>query len=335
MIMSIEKKVLVTTVPFGKASTYPLELLESSGLDVVINPIGRRLKPEELGEMIGEFDAVIAGTEPINESVLKRACKLKQISRVGIGLDNVNLSLAKELGIRVCYTPEAPSPAVADLTVCLMLSLLRGVGMSNMRLQNKIWERFTGKHLSEITIGVVGLGRVGERVLNRIACFGTPRILVNDINPNFELGRRFKIEWVSKSQLFSEADLITLHVPLSHKTKSMVDSEVLASMKSSAYLINTSRGGIVNEGDLYDALISNGIAGAAMDVFEDEPYEGPLCGLQNVILTPHLGSMTGECRARMEIEATEAVVEYLCNGVVLREVPEEEYLLQRTAGSVL
>jgi D-3-phosphoglycerate dehydrogenase / 2-oxoglutarate reductase len=321
-------KALITTVPFAEKNQLPIEMLESSGIEYVINPLGRKLKENELAELIVDYDILIAGTEPITKNVLNNANKLKIICRVGIGLDNTDLNAAKNKGIKVCYTPEAPSPAVAELTIGLMISLLRSIHLSNMEMHDGKWKRYFGKRISEITIGVIGVGRIGGRVIRRLVPFGTPRILVNDVIKNDNACSNYKLEWVDKEYIYREADLITLHLPLNMDTNNMINNSVLELMKESAYLINTSRGGILNEKDLYNALRNNIIAGAAIDVFKDEPYNGKLKELDNCILTSHMGSMSIDCRSRMEIEAVEAAVAFANNKTIPNIVPKFEYKTQ-------
>jgi D-3-phosphoglycerate dehydrogenase len=195
------------------------------------------------------------------------------------------------------------------------------------------WNRYFGRRIAEVTIGIIGVGRIGARVLRRTQGFGTPRLLVNDVLPTLELNREFKLEWVSKDIIFKQADLISLHVPLTLKTKDLVGVKELGMMKPDAFLINTSRGGVVNEKALYHALKENKIAGAAIDVFEKEPYQGPLAELGNCLLTSHMGSMSLDCRTRMEIESTEEAIRFLLGKPLLSPVPKEEYDLQREFGS--
>jgi len=323
-------KCLITTVPFGERNRFPLEILEANKISYLINPYNRKLKEEDLLKLVteGNFECIIAGTEPITKKIFDAAPALRHISRVGIGLDSVDLISAKEKGIKISYTPDAPAPAVAELTVGLMINLLRGVQISNAQLHQGIWKRHLGRRISEITIGIIGLGRIGTRVLRRLKSFGTPRLLVNDILPNLELNREFKLEWVSKDIIYKEADLISLHVPLTKETNGMIGIKELESMKKDALIINTSRGGIINEKDLYKTLSSSHLSGAAIDVFEKEPYDGPLARLNNCILTAHMGSMSIDCRTRMEIEATEETIRYAREKDLLSEVPQFEYDIQ-------
>lgn len=322
-------KALITTVPFGDKNRLPLDVLEGAGIEYLINPTGKKLTEQKLAEMVADFDVIIAGTEPITDYVMSKAKNLKMISRVGIGLDSVDLLAAEKRGIKVSYTPDAPSPAVAELTIGMMITLLRSVHLSNLQMHQGVWNRYFGKRIANATIGVIGLGRIGTRVLNRLSVFGTPRLLVNDINRNQELDHKFKLEWVTKETIYQEADIISLHLPLTVNTKNMICREQLEMMKSDASIINTSRGGIINEKDLFDVMQSGHLSGAAIDVFDNEPYSGDLLEIERCLLTAHMGSMSIDCRTRMEIEATEEAVRFLLGNPLEGEVPEEEYAVQR------
>ena len=321
-------KVLITTVPFGDKDRMPLDLLEAAGIDYTINPLNRKLAENELADMIKDFDVIIAGTEPITDKVMARATKLKLISRVGIGLDNVDLLSAKRRGIIVSYTPDAPAPAVADLTVGLIICLLRCVHVSNAQMHAGQWQRYFGRRIAEVTIGVIGVGRIGSRVIRRLGGFGNPRILANDLKPDHEFDQEFAMEWVSKEDIYRRADIITLHLPLTAQTRNMIRERELRMMKPDALLINTSRGGIVHERDLFNAMKRGHLAGAAMDVFEQEPYSGPLAEIERCMLTSHMGSMSVDCRTCMELEATEEAIRFLTGQPLKDQVPQEEYDIQ-------
>ena len=322
-------KILITTVPFGHQSKLPIELLDSLDVEYLINPLDKKLTENELAEMIPDYDIVIAGTEPITEYVLSKAKKLKMISRVGIGLDSIDLLSAKKRGIKVSYTPDAPAPAVAELTIGLFISLLRSVQLSNLEMHNGSWKRYFGKRIANSTIGIIGLGRIGSRVLNRLTVFGTPRLLVNDLVLNSELDRKFKLEWVDKETIYRESDIISLHLPLTKATKNMVTKKELEIMRPDASIVNTSRGGIINEKDLFNVMDSGHLSGAAIDVFDKEPYEGDLQKINRCLLTSHMGSMSIDCRNRMEIESVEEALRYVKGEVLKSEVPKEEYDSQR------
>ena len=322
-------KALITTVPFADKSLLPLEQLNAAGIEYLINPLNRKLTENELADLVTDFDVIIAGTEPITDYVIESASKLQMISRVGIGLDSVDLLAAERRGIKVSYTPDAPAPAVAELTIGLMITLLRSVQLSNIRMHKGEWERYLGKRIANTTIGVIGLGRIGTRVLNRLKAFGTPRLLVNDISPNSDLDRKFKLEWVDKETIYKESDIISLHIPLTKATKNMITKKQLEMMKSDAIIINTSRGGIINEGELYDVMQAGHLSGASIDVFEQEPYDGKLIEIDRCLLTAHMGSMSIDCRTRMEIEATEEVIRFARGETLKGVVPEDEYKVQR------
>ena len=181
-----------------------------------------------------------------------------------------------------------------------------------------------------MTIGIIGVGRIGSRVIRRTKPFGTPRFLVNDINPSKRSDLiDFKLDWVSKEKIYKEADIISIHTPLTSATKNMITKDNLLSMKKDAVIINTARGGIVNEQDLYEVMQDGHLSGAAIDVFDFEPYKGRLREIQRCILTAHMGSMSVDCRTRMEIEATEEAVRFLTKQPLQSLVPEEEYAVQR------
>lgn len=321
-------KILITTVPFGTENTLPLELLENQKIDYLINPLGRKLNPNELIEMVHDCEVIIAGTEKIPRKVLMAAKNLKLISRVGVGLDGVDLNAAKELDIAVSYTPEAPAPAVAELTIGMMLALLRNIHVANDQMHKGEWNRYFGKRIPEITIGIIGTGRIGGRVIRRISAFGSPRILANDLNPNSNITNKLKIEWVDKQKILRESDLVTIHLPLTTKTKNLITRKELALMKPDAVIINTSRGGIINEQDLFEVLTNGHLAGAAIDVFEKEPYEGNLIEVQRCLLTCHMGSMSKDCRSKMEIEATEEAIRFFTGVPLKNRVPTSEYIAQ-------
>ena len=321
-------KVLITTVPFGEKNRLPLDLLEKSNIEYLINPLNRKLTENELTEMLSNFDAIIAGTDKISKKVMDNASKLKHISRVGIGLDGVDLIEAKKRGIKVSYTPDVPAPAIAELTLGMMLTLLRSTHVSNSQMHQGKWHRIFGRRLSNVTVGLIGVGRVGVRIIKHLQSFDSPKILANDVS-NLVKEYNLPVQWTDKEQIFKEADIITLHLPLTGLTKNLIKKEHLMLMKKDAIIINTSRGGIINEKDLYNVMKSGHLSGAAIDVFEQEPYNGPLREIERCLLTSHIGSMSIDCRVKMEIEATEEAIRFLEGESLKREVPEEEYNVQK------
>jgi len=322
--------ILITAFPFG-ISSKTIQQLDAIGVPYQANPYRRRFTEAELISHIKDSSILIAGTEPITAAAMDAAPKLRLIAKVGIGLDNVDLNAAKERRIAVTYTPDAPAPAVAELTIGLMVDLLRGISRANQLMHGKQWSRILGRRIDELTVGVVGVGRVGRRLI-RILRGGFPnaRVLCNDLEPDEKFAREVgRLEWVTKPQLYSESDVITLHVPLTQTTRGLVGDREMALMKPTAVLINTSRGGIVDEQALASALRSERLAAAAIDVFEPEPYAGILTDVGECILTCHMGSMSEDCRIAMESESVEEVVRFIKGESLRQLVPESEYLLQR------
>jgi len=206
-------RVLITTIPFADKNRLPLDLLENIGIEYLINPFNKKLTENELVEVVADFDVIIAGTELITKKVMDAATNLKMISRVGIGLDSVDLLEAEKREIVVSYTPDAPAPAVAELTIGLMLTLLRSVQLSNMEMHNGKWHRFFGRRLSEVTIGIIGIGRIGAGVLQHLQGFGSPKILVNDISYDNNLDKNLTLNgWIKG--LYTNQQIELLSTPL-------------------------------------------------------------------------------------------------------------------------
>ena len=214
---------------------------------------------------------------------------------------------------------------MAEFTIGLMIHLLRHASRADRMMHFKRWHRFLGRRLDGLTVGVVGAGRIGKRVI-RILRGGFPgvSILANDIEPDLAFGKQFDVRWTEKSELFAVSDIITLHVPLTGLTRRLITKPELQTMKPSAVIINTARGEIIDEDALAAALSSGRLAGAAIDVFADEPYSGILSGIEQCILTCHMGSMSEDCRAAMEIEAVEDVLRFVRGEPVKQRVPEPE-----------
>jgi len=329
---SLPRRVLVTTVPFGTIDPTPLQLLKAAKIECVINPLGRKLKASEVGDMIRDFPVIIAGTEIISAEAMESAAGLKAICRVGIGLDGIDLMAARRLGVSLSYTPNGPSAAVSELTIGHMISLLRGVAEADRGLRAGQWQRVTGRRLGCSVVGVVGVGRIGKRVIRHLqGGFPGVRILANDIKPDAEALAIPGVEWVEKEMIWRDCDVITLHVPLTAQTYGLVGAKEFAAMRPEAVLINTARGGIANEVALADALRSGQIARAAIDVFVEEPYVGELIEFDRALLTCHMGSMTVDCRVRMEVEATEEAIRFLDGVALANPVPEDEYIIDAGA----
>lgn len=287
---------MITTTSFAEYDDSGLELLRQNGLKIVLNPYKRKIKEEEIIELARGAIGIIAGTENISRDTLMKLPDLRVISRCGAGLDSIDLAAAKELSIEVLNTPDAPTIAVAELTVGLILSLLRKIIAMDVLLRAGKWEKMMGNLLNGKKIGILGFGRIGKKVAALLGPFGCS---ISYYDPLVEPGVTGSNR-LSKEDLIKWADILTVHV----STKELVLGKgELSSMKKGAWLINVSRGGNVDESSLYELLKDGYLGGASLDVFENEPYRGSLKELSNVILTPHIGSYAKEARVKMELEA--------------------------------
>lgn len=302
-------KVFVSTHPFGETSKIPLELLSKNEFEVRVNAHGRKITSQELAKDIRDAEILIAGTEKITEDVLRNAPNLKLISRVGIGLDGIDFELCRKYNIKVVYTPDAPTMAVAELCVGLILDLSRKISFTGANLKQGVWNRHMGMLLYGKTIGIIGMGRIGKSLIKLLSSFNVS-FKVCEPNPDFAFLKMYNVELTDKIKLLKESDVVSLNLPLKRDTINFLTLDDLKNMKKSSILINTARGGIVNENDLYIALKENLIAGAAVDVFEEEPYKGKLRELDNIVLTCHMGASTIESRTDMETQAVEEAIRY-------------------------
>jgi len=316
------KKILVATYPFGLCGEKPVNILENSGYEIIYNSLARRLKGNEVVNMIEDMDGVIAGTEPYNKDIIEKAKKLKVISRVGVGLDNVDFDACKNNGVILTYTPEAPAEGVADLAVAQIINLLRGIIDSDKSIRNGIWERYMGSLVSEKKIGILGVGRIGSRVIKRLKSFGAKVIFACDLIPKLEMD---DVIWMGKEELFKNCDIISIHIPMSKNNFHCVGMKEMSIMKEGSFIINTSRGPIINEKDLISLLYNKYLGGAALDVFENEPDVGSLKEFDNVILTAHIGASAQQSRYLMELGAAEDCVRVLNGEKPVNQVTEHSF----------
>ena len=288
-------KVAITTSSFAKDSREPLNMLEARGIEYVLNPYGRALNEDEAIELLGGCAGVAAGTEPLTERVFATLPELKAVSRCGVGMDSVDLAAAKTRGIVVKNTPDGPTRAVAELTLGLCLSLLREIPAMDRDIRAGVWKKRMGSLLEDKKIGLIGLGRIGLATAELFKALGAQVAYSDPLVGSHAFGRK------DLDELLAWADVITVHAPPS-KDGFLLDARRLGLMRQGAWLINAARGGIVDEAALAELLKQKHLTGAALDVFGQEPYAGPLLEFSNVILTPHIGSYAKEARIRMEID---------------------------------
>lgn len=292
------KNILITTEEF-MINNFP------GDFKILKNPHRRKLAEEEADDLIQRHKPIgmIAGIEPLTRKIMEHAPFLKVISRCGIGLDSVDLKAASELGIKVMNTPDAPTPAVAELAIALMLAVLRKICLMDGKIRGGEWPRPMGSLLAGKTVGVIGCGRIGSYVAKLAHAFGC-KVIGHTHHPE----NHAFCALCGLDVLLRESDIITLHIPYKLENHHLISREKIFAMKKGAVLINTARGGLIDEEALYDALIKEHLSGAALDCFENEPYSGPLAKLANVVLTPHVGSNAKEARLVMEQQALENLV---------------------------
>lgn len=302
------QKITITTTSFAKFDNQPQQLLENSGFDVVLNPHGRRLTADEVVELAADVVGIIAGTETLDKSVLEKLPLLKVISRCGVGMDNVDLEAAEKLNIKVFNTPFGPTLAVAELTVGLILDLLRKTTLMDREMRAGIWKKCMGNLLCDKRVGIIGFGRIGQKTGELLRTFGCE---IGYYDSVMIVGfKDLRIKRIELDELLRESDIVTIHVSGKYE-KPLLGAKELEMMKKGTWLVNAARGGVVDEKALLSVLKDGRLAGAALDVFEKEPYNGPFKELDNVILTPHIGSYAKEARVEMEMQAAKNLIEGL------------------------
>jgi D-3-phosphoglycerate dehydrogenase len=305
-------KVVVSAVAFSKNKELVKELLHHFP-DAVINTEGKRFLNEELVNFYKNADAIITGLEKIDDELLSKLPKLKLIAKYGVGLDNIDLEACKERNVKIGWTGGVNKNSVAEMALGFMLMLSRNLFITANQLKKGTWNKSGGFSLSSRTIGIIGLGHIGKELVKMLQPFNC-RILVNDVLDLNEYARENNVEFVSKDYLFQEADIISIHTPLDSSTKNMINKESILQMKPSVFLINTARGGIINQDDLKWAFANDKIGGAALDVFTVEPPEDvDLMSFPNLIATPHIAGNSYEAVISMGMAAINHIISYKNN----------------------
>lgn len=299
-------KVLIGPSAFAAEDRAALDLLVGAGVEIVPNPHGRKLTLSELRVLLPGVCGLVAGLEPLTRDVMA-ASELKVISRVGAGMSNVDLDAALELGIAVFNTPDAPTNAVAELTIGAMITLLRSLPTMDRDLHAGKWNKRVGLQLEGRAVVIAGFGRIGRRVAELLAPFRARVIAVDPLlkspPPDVEL--------MALDEALSLAEVVSLHAS--------GDTEILGArefglLRHGAFVLNAGRGGLVNEQQLVAALESGAVAGAWIDTFVEEPYSGPLTRFSQVIVSPHIASASREARLKMETEAVRNLLSVLAPG---------------------
>jgi len=301
-------KIKVSTVAFSKNQTLVREL-KKHFQDVEINEKGIRIPESELLSFYKDADGIIVGLDKITPILLDKLPKLKIIAKYGVGLDNIDIEACKARNIKIGWTGGVNKRSVAEMALGFMLALCRNLYITSNQLKTGVWNKNGGIQLTGKTVGIIGAGNIGKELINLLTGFQC-KILVNDITEIRDINGN-NITFVDKSTLYSESDFISIHTPLTNETDNLIDLDVMRKMKKTAFLINTARGGIVNENDLKYALQNKLIAGAGIDVYlEEPPNDLELLGLPNLISTPHTGGNALEAVLEMGTSAIEHLIQF-------------------------
>lgn len=305
-------KVLSTSPSFGYFAKEPLEFMKQRGYEWDLLAQGKKISQEELTDRIRGVDAIIVGMEEtISESVLQAAEKLKIITKHGAGVDNIDIPAATKRHIPVVSAAGANSDAVADLTIGLFLALARTIPLADRSVKQGKWPRLVGVQMNEKVLGIIGLGKIGKKVAKRATGFDM-KVLIYDIFQDEAFAKQSGFAYVSLDELLKQADFMSIHIPLNSSTRHLIGKKELQLMKKNAFLVNVSRGSIVDEDALCQALKEGSIRGAALDVFAQEPLgESPLLKLDNFISTPHMAGYTHEALIETGMVCVRAIADVL------------------------
>lgn len=289
-----------------------------------VTVLKERLPEAALIPVVADVDAIVVRSETkVTRSVMEAAPKLKVVGRAGVGVDNVDVEAATQRGIVVMNTPSGNTISTAELSFSMLMALARKIPQAHMSMKSGEWNRkaFQGVELYNKTVGILGMGRIGSEVARRAIAFGM-RVLAYDPFLSLSRAKALQVELVDLDELFAQSDFITIHMPLTDETNGMIDAAAFAKMKKGVRILNCARGGIIKEGDLFEAIQGGQVAGAALDVYESEPLPAkfPLRDLPQVIMTPHLGASTEEAQQNVGIEVADAITDFLLNGTVRNAV---------------
>jgi D-3-phosphoglycerate dehydrogenase / 2-oxoglutarate reductase len=296
----MKKKILIGPSSFADIDKTPMNKLLAAGFEIIGNPFGRKITKKELIDLLPGVNGLIAGLETLDREVMELS-DLKVISRCGSGMSNVDQEAAKDLGIMVYSTPDGPTNSVAELTVGMLISLIRLVPPMDNALHNNIWDKKIGFELRGKTVLIIGFGKIGRRVSELLKPFQV-NIIASDPFLSEKIGN---ISILPLDQALYRADIITIHAS---GGKVILGKREFLKLKERVFILNGARGGLIDEDCLIDGLEKGKVAGVWLDSYTREPYEGPLTQFQQAILTPHVGSYTQECRKRMETEAVENLI---------------------------
>ena len=305
------KKILITPRSFGKTDKSVFNIIKNAGYEPVINPYGQILTKEQMLENIKDIEGIIVGVDPLDKDVIDAAPNLKAIAKYGVGTDNIDVKYAKFKGIPVSITAGANTNAVADYAFALMLAVARKVTLINDMCHKKNWTKVIGADIYGKSLGVIGLGAIGKGVAKRSVGFDM-KVYSYDLFWDDEYAKNNNIEYATPQKIFETCDFISLHLPLTEETRNIVNDAALSSMKPNCILINTARGGLIDESALITALKNGTILGAGLDVFNSEPPEDPeIYKLENLIMGSHCSASTNGASEQMSYLSATHLIEDL------------------------
>lgn len=308
----MKSKIAITIRSFGSIKLL-LKEIDDIGSVVYVNDTGKRLDESELCKVIQDADAVIAGTEPFTRNIFESAPNLRVISRVGVGLDNIDMEAAREHNVSIVNTPNAPSLAVAEHTLSLLLTVIKRIAIYNENMREKDFSIDSGLLLSGRSAGIIGLGRVGYNVAAMLEMLGCRIYFFDPFLEKSPSGKWTRMN--SLNELLKSVNIVTLHVPPQSNGMPLLDKEAFEWCKYGTVLVNTARGSLIDEDALAFAIEKGIVWGAGLDVFPNEPYMGKLLDYPQVVVTPHVASNTIESRNQMEIEAINNIINELRNEI--------------------
>ena len=305
----MSKKILISPGSYGKINNDALDYLSNAGFEYELNPYGKTLTEEQCIELLSDKVGIIAGTEPITEQTFEKNPQLKYVCRFGVGMNNVDLQAAKSRGIPVENTPSGHVEGVAELCLGGILAISRHIGTAHHQMKSGVWKKPMGNLLKNKVVGMLGFGQVARRTAELMQPFRV-KIIATDVNWDEAEAQRLNATRVSLEELLTNSEIVSLHLPLMDETRNIIGGKEFALMKENAIVVNTSRGGLIDEAALYSFLTKNSASRAYIDTFDEEPYSGDLLSLDNILLTPHMGSYAEEVRVNMEMETAEKTIAF-------------------------
>lgn len=290
-------RVVVGASSFATKDTKAIDILQNKGIEVIKNPYGRKMTENEIIEHLQGADGILAGLEPLNKNVLSRSKSLKAIARIGIGMDNVDIVTAEKLGIKVSNTPDAPTKAVAEMTIAMILTIGHRIIESNADVHNGIWKKRIGFSIEGMNVLIIGYGRIGRKVAEHLEYFGAKLMIHDPYIPQYAQK--------SLQELLEKSDIVTIHAAGKDE---IISAEMFRAMKRGMTLLNCARGTLVNEGALFQALHDGTVSYYWGDTLWSEPYSGKMTECENAILTPHISTYNSLCRETMETEAANNIL---------------------------